>query len=114
MKQQRHAARQLTLARFIPALKDAFDHIDALNLGDFEGFAIVKTEEPDEVLTNRLGQCIFHTKEEAQKMIDIWAKPEDENEEEKNNRNEIRKNTTIRPVSVSSKTGLTFLDTETT
>lgn len=109
MKQQKHAARQLTIARLLPALRDVLLHIDKLDMGDFDGFAICKVEEPTAVCDNALGMCIFHTKEEAQKMIDVWAKPEDENVEDLGRR-DIRKKTMIRPVHISSKTGLSFKD----
>lgn len=111
MKQQKHARRQLTIARLLPALRGVLDHIDTLDMGDFKGFAVCKIGEPDDVCRNRLGQCIYHTEEEAQKMIDRWAKRDDENEEDFG-RKDIRKKAIIRPVSVSSETGLTFLDEE--
>jgi hypothetical protein len=109
MKQQKHAHRQLTIARLLPALRDVLQHVDSLDMGDFDGFAVCKVDEPTAVLDNRMGLCVFHTKKEAQKMIDAWAKTEDENVEDMGRR-DIRKKTMIRPVHVSSKTGLTFKD----
>jgi hypothetical protein len=109
MKQQKHARRQLTLARVTPALRTLFEHLDQFDLGDFEGFAVCKKDAPDDVLDNSMGQCIFHDEAEAQKMIDQWAKKDDEHEEDFG-RNDIREKTTIRPVSVTVSHGLRFLD----
>lgn len=111
MAQQKHARRQLVLARVTPSLRTLFEHLSQFDQGDFKGFAICSKEDPKEILDNRMGQCIFHTREEAQGMIDAWAKRDDENEEDFG-RKDIREKTTIRPVSVSAKTGLTFLDKE--
>lgn len=109
MKQQKQAHRQLTIHRLLPALQALLKHIDTLDLGDFDGFAVCKAKEPSAVTENGLGLCIFHTREEAQGMIDTWSKQEDEHEEDYLSRN-VRENTIIRPVHVSSKTGLTFKD----
>ncbi len=107
MKDQKDAQRQLTIARMMPALRDVMEHIDELDLGDFEGFAICEQEEPDMLIKNNLGLCIYRTKEEAQKMIDTWA-IQDDNCVEDTYKKEVRKKTVIRPVSVSSKEGLYF------
>jgi hypothetical protein len=109
MKQQKQAARQLTIHRLLPALQSLLKHIDALNLGDFDGFAVCKSKEPDAVTENGLGLCVYHTRDEAQRMIDTWAKQDDENKTDYLSK-EVRANTIIRPVHISSKTGLTFKD----
>lgn len=107
---QRRAERQLTIARLMPALRDVMTHIDKLDLGDFDGFAICKQAEPDAVCDNRLGLCIYSTMKDAQEMIERWCKVEDEEEEARPGKKPTREQTVIRPVHVSSKTGLTFKD----
>jgi hypothetical protein len=115
MLDQKRAARQLTIARLMPALRDVLDHIDTLDLGDFEGFAVVKKEEPDEVCRNGAGACLYTTEAQAKDMIEGWAKARDEKDPDEIPDHYVcpRETTLIRPVSVSSKTGLTFLDKET-
>ena len=109
MVDQKRARRQLTIARL---LQDLLTHIDTLDLGDFDGFAICKRDELDDICRNMLGKCIFTTEAEAQGMIERWSKSWDETEERNENWECPRDTMVVRPVRVSSKTGLTFLDTE--
>jgi len=112
MKDQRRAARQRTIARLMPALHELIHHIDDLDLGDFEGYAVVQKDEPDVLCKNGLGACIYTTEDDAKEMIARWAKTYDERKEPAGRMASPRESTAIRPVRVSSKTGLTFLDEE--
>lgn len=109
---QRRARRQLTIARVAPALRAILDQIHTIDLGDFEGFAVCKKDESDEVCINNAGRCIYSTEEEAKEMIERWAKSRDERSEDETPDHWVcpRLTTIIRPVRVSSETGMTFLD----
>lgn len=110
MKQQRVAQRKLIIARTLPALRSVLDHIGHIDFGDYDGFAICSKESPSHVVSNRLGHCIFQSEKDAQDMIDAWANPEDHEKEPPPHRKKIRDSVIIRPVRVSSRTGLTFTD----
>lgn len=110
--EQRRAQRQLTIARVAPSLRTILDHLHTIELGDFEGFAVCKREEPDEVCANGAGRCIYATEEHAKEMIERWSKSRDEKSAEEIPPHWVcpRETTVIRPVRVSHETGLTFLD----
>jgi hypothetical protein len=110
MKQQQIASRKLIIARTLPSLRAVLDHISHLDLGDYDGFAICSSKEPSHVVSNRLGHCIFQNADEAQKMIDAWAKPEDHEKEPPAHREKIRSSVVVRPVRVSTEKGVVFTD----
>jgi hypothetical protein len=109
---QRRARRQLTIARVAPAIRSILDHIHTIDLGDFEGYAVCKKDEPDEVCTNGAGRCIYTTEADAKDIIERWSKDRDERDPDEvpSHRADPRETTLIRRVSVSSETGLRFLD----
>lgn len=110
MKQQRVAQRKLTIARTLPSLRAVLDHISHLDYGDYDGYAICSKKEPSHIVSNRLGHCIFQNADEAQKMIDAWATPEDHEQEPPSHREKIRDSVVVRPVRVSTAGGVVFTD----
>lgn len=73
------AQRQVRRARILPAAQELVAKLEALDL-DFEGFAIVKPGT-DEVLSNRLGDCVYLSRDEAEKVIEIWTRAAADREE---------------------------------
>lgn len=100
---QSHGNLSLRLARAIPAAKSFIDVATRLMEEPFKGVAIV---DPDgEILTNGFGYCLYYTEEEAQKVIDLWKKSNDEvkNEDVKSN---ILDQLSIKKATVSAEKGL--------
>jgi hypothetical protein len=93
---QHRATTMLYVARLVPAMRMLLPMFQAYE--PFIGFAIVADEEPDSVLDNSLGLCVYSTVKDAQEIIDISTK------------NDPKFKTRIRPVRISVPEGLTFMD----
>lgn len=74
---QHHANQELLLARAVPAAKKFLAETVRVLSKPFEGVAIAKSGT-DEIQQNRLGLCIYKTKEEAEEVIGLWKKSRDE------------------------------------
>ncbi|RJR10699.1 hypothetical protein C4588_02795 [Candidatus Parcubacteria bacterium] len=91
---QKHANIQLRLARLLPAAVKLQEAIAKLNI-DFQGYGLFETDT-NKLCGNSYGECLYYTREEAQKILDLWQKSEA--------KAECR--WTIRSVSVSLNDGL--------
>lgn len=105
----------IQLARFLPAFKVVYERARDLAPEPIEGWALVDLEQGEgEVAENRLGYCIYATRGEAQRMIDLWRRTQDEYEDEVSTprklRTPIEEKIGIRAVRVSLEHGIEFLD----
>lgn len=108
---QAAANRLVLLSRILPALKVLNEHIGKLAPPPLDGFALVRRKEPETVLDNGYGHCIYGTEAEAQKLIDLWAQEEGEHEGEV--RGEKAAEFRIRAVRVTAEKGIEFTGDET-
>jgi hypothetical protein len=65
--------RTVTLARLLPAVRMVLKSIEA-DLQPVDGFAIVKGEAPNEVVVNGHGLCLYRSRDEAEKLIELLSK----------------------------------------
>jgi hypothetical protein len=102
------ASRLVLLGRVLPALKVLNEHVAELAPPPLDGFALVHRDEPDVVVENGYGHCIYGTEAEAQKLIDLWTQEEDEHElgVRKAEAGEFR----VRPVRVTVEQGIEFVE----
>ena len=106
---QDHANRELLLARMLPAAMKVIGVSIPYLAKPFSGFAIVK-KGSKEIESNRLGYCIYNTKEDAQAIIDLWKKSEAESKREDDK--EMAKHLAsleIRPVKVTAADGIVWV-----
>jgi hypothetical protein len=101
-----HANCLVRLARILPALKTLNEHIDRLDPGPIEGFALVRRASPDDVLVNGRGLCVFGTEDEAQKLIKLWVQEDEEYESE--GPKQKAEDFAIRKVKVTKEKGVEF------
>lgn len=106
---QAHASRLVALARLLPALKMLNENVDLLDPGPIAGQALVLQADPDNVLSNGHGLCIFKTAEDAQKLIDLWKRQEAEHVLPNQKLQPAAKEYAVRPVRVSKEHGVEFL-----
>lgn len=110
---QRKAGRAILLAKMLPALKTLNDRIHELDLGNIEGFALVREAGSDDVMHNGYGYCIYETSEGVDKMLKLWQQQADEYQGEDSHEKErllqdVGK-ISVRKVRVSTEKGLEFL-----
>ncbi len=103
-KATNHANRLLLLARVLPAMKTLLGTLQGYK--PFDGFALVPKAQPDTVLNNRMGSCVYATTAAAQKVLDISKRGAVEDGEPDAEADPIL----IRPVRVSIEDGLKFTD----
>lgn len=70
------AARLLDLAKALQPTRDLLAYIEGLD-ETFEGFAIVEPGT-EEVMSTYSGLCLYETREDAQWVLDIWARPRED------------------------------------
>lgn len=108
---QHRASRAILLFKLLPALKIVWERIDELDLGSFEGFALVdKNKGQEAVAENSWGLCIFETHEEVDDLLRLWREQEKEYEERTERSGRIDDRIGVRRVRVSKERGLEFLD----
>ena len=105
---QRIAGRLLTLYRLLPALKIFCEKVSELNLGPFQGYALVDKKDQNNILINRYGYCVFDTREETEGLLNIWRSEELKLEEKP--KELIDDRITIRKVMISAEKGLEFIE----
>lgn len=94
---QLHANRVVTLARVLPAAKLFFKTLAGYQ--PFTGVAIVSAENPEHVIDNHQGLCLYKSEEDAQEVIRLSTRGRAERGKFK-----------TRPVLVSVEEGLVFMD----
>ena len=108
---QAKANRATLMYRLMPALKTLNDHIDQLDLGPVEGFALIDLEVgPDAIARNGYGYCVYSTEEEVEKILNHW-KQEDElykDEGTRYRRGKSEERLSIRKVRISKEGGIEF------
>lgn len=106
---QDQAQKVMILARVLPALKIVNEQIKSMDPGSINGFALVDLEiGNNEIASNRLGLCIYGTREEANQIMNMWRR--DQAEKELSEQKPIDERIKIRSVRVSVDKGLEFLD----
>lgn len=108
-KPQRDANRLVVLARLLPALKTLNEHIGKLQPPPLEGAALVLKEDPDNVLANGLGLCIYGSNDDAQRLINLWVKEDEQYVGEGAGRRRAATDFVIRNVKVTVDKGVEFL-----
>lgn len=93
---QTHANRLLLLARVIPVAKKVVALLDKNN-EPFDGYAIVEVGT-DNVLSTRMGLCLFDSEAEVHRIIDLWEKGDPG----------TAANVAVRPVRVTTTDGIVF------
>jgi hypothetical protein len=103
------------LHRFIPALKALMEHVEDLDLGTLEGWALVDLasaedgEEPEGICQNGYGYCVYATRAEMNRIIDLWKK-NDASREERKDEARVENKVGIRPIKIGFdlENGYTF------
>jgi len=96
---QRHANREVLLARILPACKKVLEAAIPAMSKSFGGFAIVKKGTP-EILADGWGLCIYADEEKAKAIIALWEKNANDDERK------LLEKIEIRPVTVDSESGI--------
>jgi len=107
---QSQANRLVTLARLLPALKILNQHIDQLAPPPIDGVALVLKEAPEVVLSNGHGLCVFSSEADAEKLIKLWVKQENEFEIEGQGPKDKADRFAIRRVRVTTSKGVEFME----
>lgn len=108
---QSRAMRTLVLARLIPSFKIVYEQIASLYEGPLEGFALIDVEAGiDVVVDNRLGSCIYATREEVEEILRITREQEKHYEERNARMKPVDERLGVRRVRVTLEKGLEFLD----
>jgi hypothetical protein len=104
------AQKLMRFYRFLPALKIVAERSEQVAPEPLEGWAIVDLSKGEgEVAENRVGLCVYATKLEAQRVLDLFEEADKQYEE--GERRPLRKRSyKLRPVRVSWQNGLEFLD----
>lgn len=69
----RRTDRALTLAKIRPALQVVYEHVQELDLGSFEGYALVDLSQgPESICQNGFGYCVYSTLEPLQEISKNW------------------------------------------
>lgn len=71
-KRSHDVQRRLRQARILPAARELVAKLEEQEI-DFDGFALVKPGT-DEILSNRLGDCIYSDREGAEEVLAIWRR----------------------------------------
>ena len=100
--------RLMVLYRVLPALKTVWENVSELDPGNLDGLALVKKDDRDTVLVNGYGLCVYQTPAEAQKVLDLWTREEEEYEE-REPKPKVE-DFELRSVRVSMQKGLEFID----
>lgn len=111
---QEMANLNITLYRFIPAIKHLHEEAHKLSPGPFNGWAIIDKTAGEKGLTiakNGGGYCLYETKDDIEALFDRWQRQQDETEEPAYKRAPVRERMGIRPVRVTLEEGLVFTDT---
>lgn len=103
-----NAQKTMRLFRFVPALHEVYERVRELAPEPVEGWAIVDEEHNGDVAENGYGMCVYATKREAQRIIDLFKRAEEEYEE-KPSRN-LENRFKLRAVRISVDKGLEFLE----
>jgi hypothetical protein len=98
---QVHGNTELHLAKILPAAHKLLAALET-RTKPFEGFGIFLKSDPNQILDNRLGCCVYHTHEEAQKIVDLWTKPSQDEEDETEDASRFE----IKPLTISMQEGL--------
>lgn len=108
---QKNASRLMTLYRVLPALKTVWEHVQELNPGPLDGYALLDKERGGgEIASNWHGLCVFETYEEASKLMDQWRTHESASERERNRQEKpIDERMEIGRVRISVEKGLEYL-----
>jgi hypothetical protein len=106
---QREANRLLALAKVYPHFKTVESHVNQLDDVLYRGYALAKKDNPDEILANGYGFCLYQSVEEANKVLDIWRNNKKQIEEigEKYEGGDINE-FVVRHVTVSKSQGFQF------
>jgi len=111
VKTQKKAGSLLVLAQVLPALKLVWENVERLDPGAIDGVALVKKDDPDTVLVNGFGLCIYQSREHAQEILDLWTKERNEYETEFERKRTVSvEDFLLRPVKVSVQKGLEFVE----
>jgi hypothetical protein len=111
LNSQGKAQRALLMAKLLPSLKVVYEQIGSLDVGPFEGFALIdKKQGPDAVARNGNGPCIFSTREEVDHLLKLWREQETQYEEKTERTGKIDDHIGVRRVRVTTEKGLEFLD----
>jgi hypothetical protein len=79
---QGQASNMLATARLLPALKTLNQHIDELKLPPIEGFVLVNSNNPSEVLHNGFGHCFYLNEADIHELVESWRKSKEEHQDE--------------------------------
>jgi len=105
---QFHANQELLLARAIPAARKFLEAAVPVLSKPFKGAAIV-VRGTEEIQSNNVGFCIYQTREDAQKVLDLWKKGADEaRDDEKAELFKALGKFEIRPLSISADGGIVW------
>jgi len=113
---QENATLLVRMARFIPALRTVHQRIDEIFCGPVEGWALVDLHAgPGEIAENGNGLCVFSTRAECERLMDLWRQMQHEYEDDVCTPPRLRgtpvdQRIGIRPVRISLETGIEFLD----
>lgn len=107
--------RRIALARLVEPTQKLVDILEAeMGTEPFTGYALVKPGT-DEVLDNRQGQLLFDEREDAQYLLDLWARWETEESARKKHGEDVHEPVFVKPdaeivaVSVSAYGGIEVL-----
>jgi hypothetical protein len=106
---QKDSNKVAMLARMLPALKMLWNSIEDIAPEPFEGFALYDLEA-NSICVNRMGLCVYATMNEVQRIIGLWTEQEGEYELGHDNRKSINERVKVRPVRITIKDGIKFLD----
>lgn len=108
---QTRAGKLMNLYRLIPALKTVWEKVGELKPPPLdEAFAMVSKERSGEILSNGFGLCVFTTRDEAEKLLELWRKDQALREDKRDDEKPIDEVIGIRRVRISVEKGLEFLD----
>lgn len=100
-KSQKHANREVLLARILPACQKVLEKVIPRLAKPFRGFAVTK-KGSTEILSDGYGLCVYETEKKAKTMIALWGKNADEDDKKLLGKIEVK------PVSIGAKTGIVW------
>lgn len=104
---QSNAQRIMRLFRFVPALRQIYEHVQELTPEAIEGWALVNHGE---VVENTYGLCIYATKTEAERAFRLIEQAHQQKTPEKSSPKFQKREFKIRAVRVSTDKGIEFLE----
>lgn len=112
---QADASMVVRLFRFVPALRTVLERIGEIAPGPVDGWALVDLAAgPGEIAENGNGPCVFATRAECERLLEMWRRSRDEHEDEVSTPRKLREPVEgrigIRPVRVSVERGIEFID----